>query len=98
MNKKGTLTVDFKVITVKEFLYPEDHMFIEAQSELYPKDINALRNSKPLLKTNNLLSLQPFLSDNVLQIEGAEWTNNFTILFEAPNILSKNYLLSALLA
>ena len=49
MNKKGTLTVDFKVITVKEFLYPEDHMFIEAQSELYPKDINALRNSKPLL-------------------------------------------------
>ena len=72
-----SLILDYKGITVKEFLYPEDHFLLEAQHESYPKEINALRNSKPLLKTSNLLSLQPFLPDNLLQIVGAEWNNNF---------------------
>ena len=79
MNKKGTLSliVDFKEITMKEFLYPEEQILLEAQRESYAKKINSLRNSKPLLKTSNLLLLQPFLSDNILQIEGAEWDNDF---------------------
>ena len=59
-----SLILDYKEITVKEFLYSEDHL--EAQRESYPKEINALRNSKPLLKTSNLLSLQPFLPEGIV--------------------------------
>ena len=69
MNKKKeklSLTVDFKEVIVKEFLYLEDQIFLEALHEFYPKEINALRNNKPLLKTSNLLLLRPFLSDNLL--------------------------------
>ena len=69
MNKKKeklSLTVDFKEVIVKEFLYLEDQIFLEALRELYPKEVNALRNNKPLLKTSNLLLLRPFLSDNLL--------------------------------
>ena len=48
---------------MKDFLYPEDLILLEIQRESLPKEINALRNSKRLLKTTNLLSLQLFLSD-----------------------------------
>ena len=39
MNKKGKLSliVDFTKVTVKEFLYPEDQILLEAQREFYPK-------------------------------------------------------------
>ena len=48
---------------------------------------NVIRNKKVFLKTSNLLSLQRFLS---------EWNNNFYLKHQI--ILSKDYLLSALLA
>ena len=48
---------------------------------------NVVRNNKPFLKTSNLLSLQPFMS---------EWNNNFYLKHQI--IISKDYLLSALLA
>ena len=78
MNKKKiSQIVDFEEITVKELLYPENLISLEAQRELYPKEINALRNNKPLLKTSNLLSSRPFLSDNLLQIGSGRLRQSF---------------------
>ena len=62
-------TVDFKEMTVKEFCYAEDQIFLEAQRESCPNEINALTNNKTLPKTSNLLSL-PFLLDGLLQVGG----------------------------
>ena len=71
MIKKEKLseTVDFKEMTVKEFCHVEDQIFLEAQRESYPKEINALTGKK-ILKTSNLLSLRPFLLDSLLQVGG----------------------------
>ena len=55
-------------MTVKEFFQAEDEIFLEAQLESYPKEFNNLNNEKSLLKTSNLLSLQPFLSNSLLRI------------------------------
>ena len=68
MNKKEKLleAVNFKEMTAKEFCYAEDQIFLEAQRESYPKEINALANNKALPKISNLLSLRPFLLDNLL--------------------------------
>ena len=44
-------------MTVKEFCYAEDQIFLEARGESYPKEINALTNNKSLLKASNLLPL-----------------------------------------
>ena len=78
MNKKKiSQIVDFEEITVKELLYPENLISLEAQCELYPKEINTLRNNKPLLKTSNLLSSRPFLSDNLLQIGSGRLRQSF---------------------
>ena len=72
MNKKEKLleAVDFKEMTVKEFCYAEDQIFLETQRESYPKEINALANNKALPKISNLLSLRPFLLDNLLRVGG----------------------------
>ena len=59
MNKKKKISeiVDFIEMTVMELLYGEDQIFIEAQREFYPKEINVLTNNKALPKTSNLLLL-----------------------------------------
>ena len=97
MNKKKKLseTVDFNEMTVKEFCYAEDQIFLEAQRELYPKEINALAIKKPLPKTSNLLSLRPFLLDNLLRV-GGQLDNHF---YHSKHqiILPKNHSLSELL-
>ena len=67
MNKQEKLseTVDFKEMTVKEFCYAEDQIFLEVQRKSYPQEINALKNNKPLPKPSNLLSLRTFQLDNL---------------------------------
>ena len=67
-----------------EIFNGEDKIFIEAWCDLYPREINALTSNKPLPKSNNLLSLWLFLSENLLWVE-ANRTTISIILFETLN-------------
>ena len=99
MNKKEKMseTVDFKEMTVKEFCYAEDQIFLEAQRESCPNEINALTNNKTLPKTSNLLSLRPFLLDNLLRLGGRIGQSFLSFHSKHQIILPKNHPLSALL-
>ena len=99
MHKKEKLSeiVDFKEITVKEYFYAEDQIFLDTQCESYPKEINASTNNKPLLKTSNLLSLQPFLSYKLLRVVVRIGQSFLTFYSKHQIVLSKNHPLLALL-
>ena len=94
--KRLSKIVDFKEVTVMEIFNGEDQIFIEAWCGLYPREINALTSNKPLPKTNNLLSLWLFLSENLLWV-GVNRTTISIILFETLNYsIKKSPIISTL--
>ena len=84
-------------MAVKELCYAEDQIFLKAQRESYPKEINALTKKKPLPKTRSLFSLRPFLLDKLLRV-GGRIGQSFLLFHSKHQInLPKTHPLSALL-
>lgn len=91
VNQKGTLTSD-------ELNRAEQLWVKVVQNEFYSKEIDCLKNKKPLPKDSKLLSLHPFLDhENVLRVSGRLQKTHLSMNEKHPIILPPKCKLTELL-
>ena len=89
---KGPLSHD-------ELAFAKDKLFICAQNNHFPQEIEAIKNQKPLPKGSPLVKLNPFLDGkNLLRARGRLENANITWETKNPIILPKNNLSRILVA
>lgn len=68
-----------------------------AQIQSYPTDYKLLSNNKPLPRSSNLLSLNPFLTNGIMRVGGRLGQSNFSYVKKHPIILPRHHRLTELI-
>ena len=92
--EKGTLLEDLSMHEIQE---GERFLIKDVQSVIFEKEIRLLKAGKELNKRSQLLSLTPFLQDNLLRVGGRLSRANISFDAKHPIILPKNHPLTEII-
>ncbi|XP_047985626.1 uncharacterized protein LOC125225814 isoform X1 [Leguminivora glycinivorella] len=84
-------------LSVRELECALNKLIEMSQIEMFPTEYNLLQNKKPLLKSSNLLSLNPFMENRLIRVGGRLGLSAYDYNKKHPIILSHKHILTKLI-